>query len=144
MELKEKISRVQILRSQIREKEINLNRMRDEIAKLDRDIKLDLDEIGEDYEHLTEDEFQAMLSSLNDQSQIRIEVVYALRDRQQLQVIEVNRGATIEDGIMISGILDEFKEINIETCKVGVYGNLRKLSDTVVEGDRIEIYRPVE
>jgi putative ubiquitin-RnfH superfamily antitoxin RatB of RatAB toxin-antitoxin module len=144
MELKEKISRVQFLRSQIREIEINLNRLRDEMASLDRDIKLELDKIGEEYEHLTEDEFQAMLSSLNDKSQIRIEVVYALRDRQQLSVIQVNRGATIEDSIMISGILDEFEEINLETCKVGIYGNLRKLSDAVVEGDRIEIYRPVE
>jgi len=144
MELKEKISKVQILRSQVREVELKLNRLRDEMVTLDADIKGDLDAIGENYEHLSEDEFQAMLSSLNDPSLIRIEVVYALRDRQQINEIEVCRGATIEDGIRISGILDEFAEINIETSKVGVYGNLRKLSDVVVEGDRIEIYRPVE
>lgn len=144
MELKEKISKVQILRSQVREIEIKLNRLRDELVTLDADIKVDLDAIGENYEHLSEDEFQAMLSSLNDPSLIRVEVVYALSNRQQVTEIQVCRGTTIEDGIRMSGILDEFAEINIATSKVGVYGSLRKLSDVVVEGDRIEIYRPIE
>ena len=85
-----------------------------------------------------------MLSGLNDPSLIRIEVVYALRDRQQVNELQVCRGATIEDGIRISGILDAFDDIDLETAKVGVYGSIRKLSDPVAEGDRIEIYRPVE
>ena len=144
MELKEKISKAQMLRSQVREIELKLNRLRGELDTLDTDIKADLDATGENYEHLSEDEFQAMLSGLNDPYLIRIEVVYALRDRQQVNEIQVCRGATIEDGIRISGILDEFAEIDIETSKVGVYGTLRKLSDAVVEGDRIEIYRPLE
>jgi len=144
MELKEKISRAQMLRTQVREIELKLNHLRGELDSLDTEIKADLDAAGENYTHLSEDEFQAMLSGLNDPSLISIEVVYALRDRQQVYEIQVSRGATIEDGIRISGILDEFAEIDIETSKVGVYGALRRLSDTVVEGDRIEIYRPVE
>lgn len=144
MELKEKISKAQMLRSQEREVGLKLERLRGELGSLNAEIKADLDASGERYEHLSEDEFQAMLSGLNDPSLIRIEVVYALRDRQQVNEIQVCRGATIEDGIRISGILDEFAEIDIETSKVGVYGTLRKLSDTLSEGDRIEIYRPVE
>lgn len=144
MELKEKISRAQMLRSQVREIELKLNRLRGELDTLGTEIKADLDATGENYAHLSEDEFQAMLSGLNDPSLISLEVVYALRDRQQINEIQVCRGATIEDGIRISGILDEFAEIDIENCTVGVYGTLRKLSDAVVEGDRIEIYRPVE
>lgn len=144
MELKEKISRAQMLRTQARELELKLNRLRGELDTLDSEIKADLDASGENYTHLSEDEFQAMLTGMNDPSLIRIEVVYALRDQQQIKEIQVCRGATIEDGIRISGILDEFDGIDIETSKVGVYGSLRKLSDPVVEGDRIEIYRPVE
>lgn len=144
MELKEKISRAQMLRSQIREIDIKLNRLRAELDTLNTDIKSKLDATGESYEHLSEDEFQSMLSGLNDPSLISIEVVYAMRDRQLVNEIQVCRGAAIEDGIRISGILDEFAEIDIETSKVGVYGTLRKLSDIVVEGDRIEIYRPLE
>lgn len=143
MELKEKISKVQILRSQIREIEKKLNCLRDEMVILDTDIKVELDANDENYKHLSEEEFQAMLSNFNDPSHICIEVVYALRDRQQVNEIQVCRGATIEEGIRISGILDEFPEINIETSKIGVFGSLRKLNDAVVEGDRIEIYRPI-
>jgi uncharacterized protein len=144
VELREKISRAQLLRSQMREIETKLNRLRGELDSLNSEIKTDLDATGESYEHLSEDDFQAMLSSLNDPSLISIEVVYALRDRQQINEIQVSRGATIEDGIMISGILDEFPEIDINSCKVGVYGVVHKLGDTLHEGDRVEIYRPVE
>lgn len=144
MELKEKISRAHMLRAQVREIEMNLNRLRGELDSLDNAIKEDLDASGEQYGHLSEDEFQAMLSGLNDPSLVRIQVVYALRDTQQVHEIQVCRGATVEDGIRISGILDEFAEIDIGACKVGVYGTVRKLTDTVGEGDRIEIYRPVE
>ena len=144
MELKDKISRGQLLRSQIREVEMRLARLRAELDELDSDIKKDLDAAGENYAHLSEDEFQAMLAGFNDPSLIRVEVVYALRDRQQINEIQVCRGATIEDGIRISGILDEFDEIDLDTLKVGVYGAIRKLSDAVAEGDRIEIYRPVD
>lgn len=144
MELKEKISKAQLLRTRIHEMEAKLTRMRGELDELDSGIKGDLDASGENYEHLSEDEFQTMLAGLNDPTLIRIEVVYALRDNQQLREIQVCRGATIEDGIRISGMLEEFPEIDVELNKVGVYGSLRKLSDTVAEGDRIEIYRPVE
>lgn len=71
-------------------------------------------------------------------------MVYALRDEQVVREVQVNRGATIEDGITMSGILGNFSEIDINTNKVGIYGSLRKLSDSVFEGDRIEIYRTVE
>lgn len=144
VDLKEKISRGQLLRSQIREVEMRLERLRSELDALDAGIKQDLDAAGENYEHLSEDEFQAMLSGLNDPSLIRVEVVYALRDRQQVNEIQVCRGATIEDGIRISGILDEFDEIDLDVLKVGVFGAIRKLTDPVSEGDRIEIYRPVD
>lgn len=143
MELTDKIAKAQMLRTQVGELESKLNRLRSELDRLDGEIKSDLDASGENYAHLSEDEFQAMLAGMNDPSLIRIEVVYALRDQQVIKEIQVCRGATIEDGIRISGILDEFDEIDMETSKVGVYGVLRKLDDPVGEGDRIEIYRPV-
>jgi len=142
MELKEKIIKAQFLRSQIREVELKLNSYRNELDNLDKDIKAVLDD--DCYKNLSEDEFQIMLTGLNDPTLINIEVVYALRDKQSVCEIQVSRGTTIEDGIKISGILNEFSEINLEASKVGIHGGLRKLSDTVIEGDRIEIYRPIE
>ena len=40
-----------------------------------------------------------------------------------------------------SGILDEFPEIRLSENKVGIFGKLAKLSATLRDGDRIEIYR---
>jgi len=72
---------------------------------------------------------------------IQIEVAYALPDQQVLLSLEVEEGATIEQAIHASGILRQFSEIDLKRQKVGVFGKLRQLGDTVKAGERIEIYR---
>ena len=74
---------------------------------------------------------------------IPVEVAYALSDRQVILVLEVAPGATITEIIRLSGILEQFPEIDLEKNKVGVFGKLGKLTDTLHAGDRIEIYRPL-
>jgi putative ubiquitin-RnfH superfamily antitoxin RatB of RatAB toxin-antitoxin module len=72
---------------------------------------------------------------------LSIEVAYALPDRQWLLKVEVEPGTTIESAITQSGIRELVPGIKIQN--VGVFGKRRLLSDVVVEGDRIEIYRPL-
>ena len=72
-----------------------------------------------------------------------IEVAYATPQRQALVAIEVAPGCTLRQAIERSGILAQFPEISLERCKVGVFGRLRQLDDTVEAGDRVEIYRPL-
>ena len=74
---------------------------------------------------------------------IMVEVAYARKDVQRIIVVEVNEGSTIETAIDRSGILELFPEIDLMKQKVGIFSKLKKLSDLVVEGDRIEIYRPL-
>ena len=74
---------------------------------------------------------------------IPVEVVYALSDRQIVLALEVVADATIADVITRSGILDKFPEIDLGKNKVGIFGKLGKLTDTLHPGDRVEIYRPV-
>jgi putative ubiquitin-RnfH superfamily antitoxin RatB of RatAB toxin-antitoxin module len=74
---------------------------------------------------------------------IPVEVVYALRDRQVIQALEVASDATIAAVIEQSGILEQFPEIDLGENKVGVFGKLGKLTDTLHAGDRVEIYRPL-
>ena len=138
------ISRVKVLRRQSSEMQGKLGRIQAELDNLNNEIKSALDAAGEEYADLSEEQFQAMLEGLNDPKLLTLEVVYATRDHQVVNEIQVCRGATIEDGIRISGILDEFAEIDLDTAKVGVYGAIRKLGDPVAEGDRIEIYRPLD
>ena len=74
---------------------------------------------------------------------IPVEVAYALPDRQVIIALQVSPGATIAEIIRLSGILEQFPEIDPGNNKVGVFGKLGKLTDTLHAGDRVEIYRPL-
>lgn len=74
---------------------------------------------------------------------ITVEVAYALPDRQALLTISVSSTASVEQIIQLSGILQQFPQIDLLTQKVGVWSRPVKLSEQVKEGDRIEIYRPL-
>ena len=75
--------------------------------------------------------------------QINIEVAFAMPTRQSLLTLKVADGATIEAAIEQSGILTMHPEIDLKENKVGVWSKNKKLHDTLREGDRIEIYRPL-
>lgn len=74
---------------------------------------------------------------------IRVEVVYALPDKQYLHSVTLEEGATVEQAIKASGILSLRKDIDLASNKVGIYSRPVKLGDEVQDGDRIEIYRPL-
>ncbi|NQZ90551.1 MAG: RnfH family protein [Colwellia sp.] len=77
------------------------------------------------------------------QSKIQIEVVYGLPNRQELLTIMVEEGTLLEHGIIESGILNVFEEIDLTVNKVGIWNRAAKLTDTLRDLDRIEIYRPL-
>jgi len=72
-----------------------------------------------------------------------VEVTYALPDRQVILSLDVAVDASVEEVIRASGILAQFPEIDLASNKVGVFGKLGKLTDTLHAGDRVEIYRPL-
>jgi len=74
---------------------------------------------------------------------LRVSVAYALPERQVELELTVASDATLETVILASGILEQFLEIDLGKNKVGVFGKLGKLTDTLHEGDRVEIYRPL-
>ncbi|MGB5427126.1 MAG: RnfH family protein [Gammaproteobacteria bacterium] len=74
---------------------------------------------------------------------IPVEVVHALPDRQVIVALDVPADASIADVIAQSGLLEQFPEIDLGRNKVGVFGKLGKLTDTLYAGDRVEIYRPL-
>lgn len=75
--------------------------------------------------------------------QISIEVVYALPDRQSLLSLEVGETCQVQQAIEQSGILHKYPDIDLEKNSVGIWNRVCKLSDSLREGDRIEIYRPL-
>ena len=74
---------------------------------------------------------------------IHVEVAYALSHKQVILDLAVEPDATLEQVIRASGILEQFPEIDLAQNKVGVFGKLGKLTDTLHPGDRVEIYRPL-
>lgn len=77
-------------------------------------------------------------------SRVRVQVVYARAERQVLLSVEAPADATVERVIRDSGILAQFPEIDLTQQAVGVYGVRASLNDVVRDGDRIEIYRPLQ
>ncbi|TCP95762.1 hypothetical protein EDC44_10743 [Cricetibacter osteomyelitidis] len=76
-------------------------------------------------------------------SQISIEIVYAYPERHYLKRFTLDEGTTVQAAIVQSGILQQFQEINLAENKVGIFSRPVKLTDTLNDGDRIEIYRPL-
>ena len=74
---------------------------------------------------------------------ISVEVAYALPDRQTIVALTVAADATVQEVIEASGLLRQYPDIDLAQNKVGVFGKLGKLTDTLHAGDRVEIYRPL-
>lgn len=74
---------------------------------------------------------------------MNVGVCYAEADRQLWMRLEVPDDSNIEQAIVLSGVLDQFPEIDLTTQKVGVFGKLAKLNAPLREGDRVEIYRKI-
>ena len=74
---------------------------------------------------------------------LEIEVVYAKADHQALVAVSLDEGATVEQAINASGLLQQFSEMDLASQQVGVFGQSRRLEDQLKNGDRVEIYRPL-
>ena len=74
---------------------------------------------------------------------MKVEVAYALKDRQTIIVLNTASECTIEQAIEQSGILSQYPEIDISINKVGIFGKLATLRTPLREHDRVEIYRPL-
>ncbi|WP_153115593.1 RnfH family protein [Rhodocyclus tenuis] len=74
---------------------------------------------------------------------VRVEVVYALSERQELVPLSLSEGATLKDALEASGLLQKYPEIDLAKNKFGIYAKLSKPDTLLRDRDRIEIYRPL-
>ncbi len=74
---------------------------------------------------------------------VEIEVAYADPEQQAIVPLAMPEGSSVETAIQASGLLTRFPEIALSELNAGVFGVVCKLDQTVKEGDRIEIYRPL-
>jgi len=75
---------------------------------------------------------------------IEIELVLASAERQRLLSIQVSEGLTVAEVISQSGVEQEFPDEHIDDLAVGIWGKLVGRNHIVRDGDRIELYRPLQ
>lgn len=74
---------------------------------------------------------------------LSVEVAYARPEAQVIIPLEVDKGTTVQQAIELSGVLEQFPEIDLEKNKLGVFGKITKGDTELREKDRVEIYRPL-
>jgi putative ubiquitin-RnfH superfamily antitoxin RatB of RatAB toxin-antitoxin module len=74
---------------------------------------------------------------------LSIEVCYALPNEQVLIPVELPEGATVQQALDASRILQRCPQIDLAKQKVGVFGKLKPLDAVLADHDRVEIYRPL-
>ncbi len=72
---------------------------------------------------------------------IPVEIAYALPTQQIILKLQVAEGTTAEQGVIASGIMQKFPEIDLSQNKIGIFGKLVKGDTVLREKDRVEIYR---
>ncbi len=82
---------------------------------------------------------------------VNVEVAYATPEKQVVIPVNLQDDAQLIEAITISGIMYMFPELTkihdeegVLSLKVGIFSKPRDLGDYINEGDRIEIYRPLE
>ena len=66
-----------------------------------------------------------------------------LTGAQYLRKVKLAEGSSVEQAIQASGLLELRQDIDLKSNKIGIYSRPAKLGDTLNDGDRVEIYRPL-
>ena len=75
---------------------------------------------------------------------LSVEVVLATPQRQVLLSVDVEEGASVAEVIDCSGIESHFPDLTIADLAAGIWGKPVSRDSRVRDGDRVELYRPLE
>ena len=76
---------------------------------------------------------------------VRVEVAYALPERQEIVTVDVAEGTSVLAAVKASFICERFPELDPDNTDMGIFGKAIKQPSQhkVQAGDRIELYRPL-
>ena len=82
---------------------------------------------------------------MNEEQKIKVEVAYALPDKQAIVEVEVAVGTTAIDAVLASGIAGRFEgvDLELENARLGIFGKIVANTQVLNAGDRVEVYRPL-
>jgi putative ubiquitin-RnfH superfamily antitoxin RatB of RatAB toxin-antitoxin module len=74
---------------------------------------------------------------------LRVRVVYALPHRQIVVDVTLEQGATVGEAVAKSQLQQRYPQTASEPLTCAVFGRIVALSDSLRDGDRVEILRPL-
>ena len=76
---------------------------------------------------------------------IQVEVAYALPGKQRILTLDVADGTTAIEAVRLSGIDRHFEDLDLhKPLSLGVFGKVVAADQRLLNGDRVEIYRPLK
>jgi putative ubiquitin-RnfH superfamily antitoxin RatB of RatAB toxin-antitoxin module len=75
---------------------------------------------------------------------MRVAVAVALPGRQEVVAVELGDGATVADAIAASRVFERFPELDGASVALGIWSRACGRDAPLRDGDRVEIYRPLE
>ena len=75
---------------------------------------------------------------------MQVEVVFALPQRQELVTVTLDEGATVAEAIERSALAASFPGWNLDECATGIWGRPAERDQRLADGDRVELYRPLQ
>ena len=75
---------------------------------------------------------------------MQVEVVFALTDIQVLRTVQLPTGATVAEAIEASDIAEHFPGMDLGELQAGIWGKRVERDRLVQDGDRVELYRPLD
>ena len=78
------------------------------------------------------------------EADITVQVCHALPDSTFLRSLRVPAGTSIEQAVAHSGLLQAIPGIDLAINMVGIYGKKKPLDSVLRDGDRVEVYRPLQ
>ena len=74
---------------------------------------------------------------------ISVEIVYARAQRSVAKSLKMPRGAVIADALKLAAADEDFRGVDLMNAAVGIFGKVVRKDQQLMDGDRIEIYRPL-
>lgn len=75
---------------------------------------------------------------------IEVEVIHVGTDRVERRRVVVSRGSTVIQAIEASAIMECLPAGAVDPTRLGIFARKVAAEQVVCDGDRIEIYRPLE
>jgi uncharacterized protein len=75
---------------------------------------------------------------------INVEIVHAQAQRSTAKSLKMPQGATIADALRLVAVDQDFQGVDLTNAVVGIFGKVARRDQTLKDGDRIEIYRPLQ